>query len=444
MDVLFLSRLQFALTIGFHFIFPPISIGLAWFLVVVEGIGWKTGNDLYVRMAKYFAKLLAITFAMGVATGIVMEFQFGTNWAQYSKFVGDIFGAPLAAEGIFAFFLESVFLGLYLFGRNKVSKGVHWLSSFLVALGATISGFWIIAANSWQQTPTGYVLRNGRAEMTNFADTIFNPSTMIRYLHTIDSTLIVGAFFVAGIAAYLLLKNSKDEIGRSAMKLAVIGGLIFSLLEVYPLGDQHSRQVARTQPEKFAALMGVYTTGTNVPLVIFAIPTSNPPALKMEIGIPSMLSFLTFDSTSATIRGTNEFPADELPPLKTSFITYHGMVALGMYFVAIMLLAVFLLYRKKLWENTLVLKLLLFSIPLPVIAIELGWAAAEVGRQPWIVYKLLRTRDAISPNLSAGEVLFSIFLFGVVYLFLFIVYLYLMFKKVKQGPEETLGKEAEL
>jgi cytochrome bd ubiquinol oxidase subunit I len=437
MDALFLARLQFALTIGFHFLFPPISIGLAWLLVIMEGLGWRKNDELYVRMGKFFGKLLALTFAIGVATGIVMEFQFGTNWAVYSKFVGDIFGAPLAAEGIFAFFLESGFLGLYLFGRNKVSKAVHWFSILMVAVGATISAFWIIVANSWQQTPAGYVLRNGRAELTNFYDAVFNPSTVIRYLHTVDAALIAGAFFVAGIAAYLILKGKEVELTKRAMKIAVIFGLITSLLELMPFGHEHARQVARTQPEKFAAIEGMYTTQSGAPLVFFAIPFTKPPELKAKIELSGLLSWMTFGDVNAQIKGINEFPAENIPPLWLTFVSFHNMVVLGLYFIGVTLYAYIQLRRKKMFETTWLLKLFIWSIPLPLAACQLGWITAEVGRQPWIVYGLLRTSEAHSATVTAEEILFSIILFGIVYLLLGILYIYILVREVNHGPQSA-------
>src|SRR5512135_3631216 len=254
MDAVLLARLQFALTVGFHFIFPPITIGLSWLLVIVETLGWKRKDALYARIGAYFGKILGLTFAVGVATGIVMEFQFGTNWAQYSKFVGDIFGAPLAAEGVFAFFLESGFLGLYLFGKGRVTRGVRWFAILMVAVGSTISAFWILVANSWQQTPAGFAIRNGRAELTSFADAVFNPSMWPRFAHTVDAAIIAGAFFVTGIAAWLVLKGRDVEAGKRAMQLGVVVGLIASVLELFPFGHIHARQVAHTQPEKFAAI----------------------------------------------------------------------------------------------------------------------------------------------------------------------------------------------
>ena len=441
LDPVLLARLQFAMTIGFHFIFPPISIGLAWLLVIVEGLGWRRGDNTYVRMGKFFGKLLALTFAVGVATGIVMEFQFGTNWAEYSKFVGDIFGAPLAAEGIFAFFLESAFLGLYLFGRNRVSKGVHWFSILMVAVGSTISAFWILVANSWQQTPAGYVIQNGRAELTSFSEAVFNPSTMIRFYHTVDATLIAGAFVMAGVAAYLLLKNRENLVARKAMKLSLIFGLVVSLLEIFPFGHEHAIQVAQTQPEKFATFEGLIEGQTNAPLVLFGIPSENPPELSAAIEVPGVLSWLAHGDTETYVKGLNDFPPDETPPFFLTFVSFHSMVALGSYFIGVMLLGVFLLYRKKLWDQRLFLKLLLYSIPLPIIAIELGWIVAEVGRQPWVVYRILKTADAASITVSAGEILFSIILFGLIYLFLGALYMFLFVREVKHGPEPEVTTE---
>jgi cytochrome bd ubiquinol oxidase subunit I len=441
LDVELLSRIQFAVTVGFHFLFPPISIGLAWLLVIFETLGWRRNSDVYVRTAKFFGKLLGITFAVGVATGIVMEFQFGTNWAQYSKFVGDIFGAPLAAEGVFAFFLESGFLGLYLFGRGKVSKGVHWFSSLMVACGATLSAFWIIVANSWQQTPAGFALRNGRAELTSFSEAVFNPSTIVRYFHTVDAALITGAFFVAGIAAYLLRTRKDVAVGKTALKVALTFGLIVSLLEVFPFGHEHGKQVAQTQPEKFAAIQGLYSSTTAAPLVQFAIPWGPPPELKAKIEIPGLLSWLAFGDVNAKITGLNEFPPENVPPLFLTFVSYHNMVALGMYFILVTAIGVWLVYSGKLWDKNGFLKLLTWSIPLPLLACQLGWIAAEVGRQPWIVYKLMRTKDAFSMVLTGGEVLFSLILFTIIYLFLGSIYIFLVRRELQHGPELAAAKE---
>ncbi len=350
-NALLLARLQFAVTVGFHFIFPPISIGLAWMLVIAEWFGWRRSDPDYVRVGKLFAKLLAVNFAVGVATGIVMEFQFGTNWAVYSRYVGDIFGAPLAAEGVFAFFLESGFLGLYLFGRGRVSKGVHWFSSLMVAVGATLSAFWIIVANSWQQTPAGYKIATAadgtvRAELTSFYEAVFNPSTMPRYLHTVMAALVTGAFVVAGVSAWHVLRNPSSAPARKALRLGVVSGIVFAVLEVMPFGHLHAQQVARTQPEKFAAIEGLYTSQSGAPMVLFAIPFSKPPELKAKLEIPGLLSWMAFGDVGAHVQGIDEFPAADCPPLWLTFVSFHNMVALGMYFIALMAFAALRLYAE--------------------------------------------------------------------------------------------------
>ncbi len=435
LDPVLLARIQFAMTVGFHFIFPPISIGLAWLLVGVEWKAWRSGDKAWESMGRFFGKLLAITFAVGVATGITMEFQFGTNWAEYSKFVGDIFGAPLAAEAIFSFFLESTFLGLYLFGRNRVSKGLHWFSILMVAVGATLSAFWILMANSWQQTPAGYVFNEatGRAELTDFWAAVFNPSTVIRFLHVMDAALITGCFFMAGIAACTLLRNRANPVARKALRMAVIAALVVSVLELFPFGDHHARQVAETQPEKLAAFEGLYHGGTRVPITVFGIPTKR--GLVGAIQIPGLLSLLVGGDVNAYVRGIDEFPPADRPPQFLPFVGFHLMVGLGMLFIGMSALGVLLLILGRLYDIKLFLWGLVLMIPLPVIACQLGWIAAEVGRQPWIVYHVMRTADAASVSVSAGEILFSLIMFGVIYLLLGALYVYLVAREAWRGPE---------
>jgi len=437
LDPVLLARIQFAVTIGFHFIFPPISIGLAWLLVIIEYRAWRRRDDAYERMGKFFSRLLAITFAVGVATGIVMEFQFGTNWAEYSKYVGDIFGAPLAAEALFAFFLESTFLGLYLFGRNRVSKGVHWFSVLMVAVGATLSAFWIIVANSWQQTPAGFIFneQSGRAELASFWAAVFNPSTIIRYVHVMDAALITGAFFVAGIAAYRLLKDSESVVARKALRLALIVGLITTLLETIPFGDHHVRVVAKTQPEKLAAFEGLYEGGTNAPLAVFGIPTKD--RIAAGVHVPGLLSFLIGGSTDTYVKGLNDFPENERPPVFLPFVGFHLMVGLGFLCLALSAWGLVLLARGRLWTSRWFLVALVLAIPLPNLACQLGWIVAEVGRQPWIVYRLLRTADAASVTVSAGEILFSLVLFSAIYALLGALYVFLIVREARRGPEES-------
>ena len=444
MDALTLARIQFAFTVGFHFIFPPISIGLAWMLVIAEYRGWRRRDPDYVRIGKFYGKLLAITFAVGVATGIVMEFQFGTNWARYSKFVGDIFGAPLAAEGVFAFFLESTFLGVYLFARGRVSKRLHWFSSLMVAVGATLSAFWIIVANSWQQTPAGYVVKDGRAVLTDFWAAVFNPSTLPRYLHVIVAALITGAFVMAGVAAYHLLRNPRSPFARKAMTIAVVAGLVFSVSEVVPFGHLHAREVARTQPAKLAAMEGLVHTTKAAPMVLFGVPDSPPPKVRAKIEVPGLLSWMAFGKLDAEVKGLDAFPKDERPPFWLTFVSFHNMVVLGTFFIGLMALAAFRLWQGRLFTDRLLLHAMVWSIPLPVVACELGWTAAEVGRQPWIVYGLLKTSEAHSAAVTAGEIWFSLVLFGLVYLSLGALWLFLMIRAARTSPEaapESVGPE---
>jgi cytochrome d ubiquinol oxidase subunit I len=364
-----------------------------------------------------------------------MEFQFGTNWATYSKFVGDIFGAPLAAEGVFAFFLESTFMGLYLWGRGRVPRGLHWFSSLMVAVGATLSAFWIVAANSWQQTPAGFVVRNGRAELTSFWEALFNASTMPRYLHVVTAALVAGAFVVAGVAAYHLLRDPGSPFGRKALRLGVAWGLACAILEVMPFGHVHAQQVARTQPEKFAAIEGLYTTQSSAPLAVFGVPFDRPPPeLRGAIEIPGMLSYLAFGNVSERVRGIEEFPAEDRPPLWLTFVSFHNMVLLGTWFIALMTWSAIRLFTGRIWQDRRLLTVIMWSIPLPVLACELGWIAAEVGRQPWIVYRLLRTSEAHSPSVTAAEIGASLALFGIVYLALGALWLFLMIRKARVAP----------
>ncbi len=445
LDPLFLSRLQFALTAGFHFLFPPLTIGLAYLLVIVEWLGWRRGDEDYVAAGKFFGKILGLTFVVGVATGIVMEFQFGTNWAEYSKFVGDVFGAPLAAEAVFAFFLESTFLGLYLFGRGRVSKGVHWFSMLMVAVGATLSAFWIIVANSWQQTPAGFAVQGGRAEMIDFWAVVFNPSTGPRFFHTMVACWIAGALLTAGISAWLILRNRCVQIVGKTLKLALIVGLIASVMALFPSGHHHAVQVAQTQPEKLAAMEGIIHGQNGAPLTLFGIPSEDPPRLSHAISVPGALSWLVSGDADAHVAGIEDLreAGHPTPPFVLTFLSFHLMVWLGFFFIALTALGVFLLVRRKLHGARWYLRLLLWSIPLPLVACEVGWIVAEVGRQPWVVYRVLKTADAFSTNVGGGEILFSICMFGLIYLFLGALYVFLLVKQINQGPETPVAKEAQ-
>ena len=440
-DPILLSRIQFAVTIGFHFIFPPISIGLAWLLVIFEWQAWRKSSAVYERLAIFFSGIFALTFVMGVATGIVMEFQFGMNWAGYSKFVGDIFGAPLAAEALSAFFLESFFLGLYLFGRKRLSKGMQWFSILVVAIGATISAFWIIAANSWQQTPAGFVLRNGRAELVDFWAAVFNASTLLRYSHTMVAAILAGALVAAGIAAYWLLHNSQHEPARKTLTIALPLALTVSVLLGFPTGDEHAKQVARLQPAKLAAMEGLFQSQKEAPLRVFGIPDLEEREVRLAVNVPisGALSILAFGDKSAEVRGLDSFPENERPPVLIPFYSFHLMVFLGGLFIGLTALAVVQLWRGKLWTQRWLLRLLVAAAPLPILGCELGWMVAEVGRQPWIVHGLLRTIDGVSPTLTAAQALTSLVAFTVVYILLLALYLFLLGYKTKRAMVDLVS-----
>ncbi len=449
MDAVALARLQFALTVGFHFIFPAITIGLAWLLVVFEWLGWRRDSSEWRRLGRFFGKLFALSFAMGVASGIVMEFQFGTNWASYSRFVGDIFGAPLAAEGVLAFFLESSFLGLYLFGRSRVSPAVHWFSILMVAVGATLSAFWILVANSWQQTPSGFAVENGRAVLTDFSAAIFNPSMWPRFFHTLVASLIAGSFLAAGISAWRVLAGREAALFARSLKLSVAAGFVFSLMALFPTGHFHAEQVAHTQPEKFAALEGLYESEDTRSMVIFAVPSTDPPELHARLAIPGLLGWLLYGDANAEIPSLEDFPPDETPrgaELWLSFVSFHNMFILGMLFIGLGGLGVLLILLRRATETGSFvsrwwLRLMVLAAPLPVFACELGWIAAEVGRQPWIVYRLLRTDEAASTTVSAGEVLFSLIVFGAVYLALGTLWLWLLLREIRGETIVATEKE---
>jgi cytochrome d ubiquinol oxidase subunit I len=440
MDVLFLSRFQFALTIMFHYLFPPLSIGLGTIMVLIEGMYLKTGNPQYEALARFWTRIFAVVFAMGVATGIVMEFEFGTNWATYSRYVGDVFGSALAAEGVFAFFLESGFLAVVVFGWDRVGKRMHFFATCMVALGSIFSAIWIIVANSWQQTPAGFhiVMNNGlpRAEITDFWAMVFNPSSMHRLLHSVIGAWILGAFFVMSIMAWYILKGRHVELAKKAFTIALIFGAVVSLGEAVS-GHEQAGAVAKNQPAKLAAFEGHYRTGTEgTPLYLFGVPDSDEKRVKFGFAIPGGLSFLLYNNFTQPVPGLDRIPPADQPPVLIPFVSYHIMVGLGFYFIGITLLALWFRWRGTLFEKRWLLWTFVFSVLGPYAANQLGWVAAEVGRQPWVVYGLLRTSDALSKSVKADAVLASIILFMIIYLLLFVVWLYVMNEKIKHGIDE--------
>jgi len=438
MDPVWLARVQFALTVGFHFIFPSLTIGMAWLIFWMMTRYKRSGDERDRQLARFWIGLFVVSFAVGVATGITMEFQFGTNWSNYSRYVGDIFGAPLAAEGILSFFLESTFLAVLIFGWKRVSTKTLWFASLMVAIGATLSAFWIIVANSWQQTPAGYVIRNGRAELTDFWAAVFNPSTLPRYLHTVDGCLTTGALFVMGVSAWFLLNRRHIEFAKTSLNMALVVGFISSVIQL-PIGDYHGGQVARTQPAKLATLEGIFETQRRAPYVVFGIPDPEAGVVRARIAIPGLLSWMAFRDINAEGKGINALRKEARPPMPYTFYTFRLMVMMGLWFIGLTGYGLFLRRRKKLYENTLFLKLSLWTIPLPFIAHQLGWFSAEVGRQPWAVYGLLRTKDAVSPTVPAGQILASIIMFTLIYGLLFAVWVFLLRQKILHGPDVSDG-----
>ena len=439
MDAVWLARVQFALTVGFHYLFPPLSIGLGWMIFAYQTRFLKTGEAVYQQLARFWTRLFAVTFAVGVATGITMEFQFGTNWAAYSRFVGDIFGAPLAAEGVFAFFLESSFLAVLLYGEHRVSRRAYWLASLLVAAGATLSAFWIVVANSWQQTPAGFHLANGRAELTSFWAAVFNPSTLPRYAHVVAGALVAGTGFVLGVSALMLLKGRHAAFAERSLKSAVVP-FLFAVLLVMGVGHHHAIQVARTQPAKLAAFEGLWESGPNAPLLLAGLPNAQTEKTDWAVGIPGGLSLLVGLSKDTRVVGLKDIPTADRPPLLTTFFSFHLMVALGGWFALLGAAGAFLLWRGGLAQSGLFLRAAALSLPLPLLANEIGWMAAEVGRQPWVVYNLMRTRDAVSAAVPAGQILASIVLFSLIYALLFGVWLFLLKRQIDKGPQPLEGE----
>lgn len=464
-DVVLLSRIQFALTIMFHYLFPPLTIGMGVVLLYLEGMRLKTGEAIYETAARFWTSLFAVSFAMGVATGIVMEFQFGTNWAPYSRFVGDVFGSALAAEGIFAFFLESGFLGVLVFGWDKVSPKFHLFATAMVSMGSMFSAIWIIVANSWQQTPAGHrivaMIRNGvpgtRAETADFWGVIFNPSTIERITHTLIGAFVLGAFFIMSISAWYLLHGKHEDFAKRSFTGALIFATVASLAALVS-GHSNAQMVAKYQPAKLAAMEGHFTTGTG-DLTVIGLPDQAQRRMKMHLSLPGMLSWLAHNDPKAVVIGLDKVPRQYWPPVLLTFFSFHIMVGLGMFFIAVTLYASFLRWRGTLFQKRWLLWVFVAAVLGPFAANELGWVTAEVGRQPWIVHpNLIRdasgapqfdaagmiqynlpegllTRDAVSRSVQGEHVLASIVLFSLIYMLLFWVWLYVLNDKIQKGPK---------
>ncbi|PLK43136.1 cytochrome ubiquinol oxidase subunit I [Emticicia sp. TH156] len=440
MNTELLSRIQFAFTVAFHYIYPPLSIGLGVVMVIMEGLYLRTGKPVYEHMTRFWIKIFALIFGIGVATGIVMEFEFGTNWAVYSRYVGDIFGSALAAEGIFAFALESGFLGILIFGWNRVSPRVHFFATLMVALGSMFSAIWIVVANSWQQTPAGYRIEGegmkARAVITNFWEMVFNPSSIDRLSHVIIGAFLAGSFLVLSVNAYYILRGRHLQIAKPGFKIALVVATVASLLQLFT-GHHSANGVAKNQPAKLAAFEGHYDS-LSVADMYLAGWVNNKKQQVSGISIPAGLSYLIHQDTNKPVKGLNAFKKEDRPSaVNFVFQTYHLMVTIGMILIGLTLLATFLWWRGKLFQHKWLLHIFAWSVLLPQIANQVGWYSAEVGRQPWVVYNLLRTSDALSQSLKAEQVMFSLILFTLVYALLFVLFLYLLNKKIKHGPEEN-------
>ncbi len=438
MDVVTLSRIQFALNSGFHYLYPPMSIGLGLMLVIMEGLYLKTKDIKYKEMTTFWIKIFALTFALGVATGLVQVFAFGTNWARYSRFVGDVFGSALASEGVFAFFLESGFLGILLFGWNRVGPKIHYLSTICVCLGAHFSAVWIIVANSWMQTPAGFFIEQTplgpRAVTTEFWQMVFNPSMIDRLSHVVLGCWLTGAFFVMSVGAYYLLRKIHLHIARSMIKLSLWMALVFLILQLFS-GDSSARLIARYQPAKLAAFEGIYKTQESTPISV--IGWVDPQTEQVHsLKIPGLLSFLTYRNFETPVTGLDQIPRDEWPKVAVVFQTYHLMVMMWAAMFLITVLGLWYWKKKKLEKTPWLLWSMIISVGLPHIAQQCGWISTEMGRQPWIVWKMLRTSDGVSASISAPQVAGSIAMFVVVYMLLFALFLFILDRKIKHGPEK--------
>lgn len=440
MDVEILARLQFAFTIIFHYIYPPFSIGLGLFLIISEGIYLKTRDPHHLALVKFWTKVFALTFAVGVATGIVMVFEFGTNWATYSRYVGDVFGSALAAEGIFAFFLESGFLALLLFGWNRVGAKLHYFSTWMVALGAHFSAIWIVVANSWMQTPQGFkVIGAGlaaRAQITSFWEMVFNPSSVVRLTHVVLGCWLQGAFLVLSISAYYLLKKKHTEFATLSIKIGLIIATIAIVLQAFA-GDQSGKIIAKYQPLKLAAIEGLFNTQEGAPLSIFGVVNTEEEKVNYQLAIPKLLSFLAFGNPDAKVIGLNDFPKKDWPHTKSLFFTYRIMIGMWAIMFLLCSIGIFKWWRGTLNQGKIFLWGLTLSVIAPLFANQTGWIAAEMGRYPWIVYNHLRISEGLSRTVVANQVLSSIIMFFSIYLFLLIMFIYLLNKKIQHGPLES-------
>ncbi|HWQ53517.1 MAG TPA: cytochrome ubiquinol oxidase subunit I [Bryobacteraceae bacterium] len=439
MDALTVHRLHFAFTITFHYIFPQLTMGLALLIVVLKTMALRTGDEHYNRAARFWAKVFAINFAMGVVSGIPMEFQFGTNWSRFSKAAGGVIGQTLAMEGVFSFFLESSFLGLFLFGERRLGPRGHWVAAFMVFLGAWLSGFFIVATNAWMQHPVGYTLGpSGEILLTSFSALFLNPWLWWQYFHTMIGSVVTASFVMAAVGAFYLLTGKHEPYGRTFVRTGVIAGAAACLLMAFPTGDGQAVNVATHQPPTLAAMEGLFQTEHGAPIALIGQPDVEKQRLDNPITVPRALSLLTWRRWTAEVKGLDAFPREQWPDnIPLLYYSYHIMVGLGTIFMAAMAIAAWMLWKERLYASRPMLWVLMLLAPFPYIANTAGWTTAEVGRQPWAIYGLLPTAQGFSPHVSAGNALFTLIGFMGMYTVLAMLFLFLVHREIEHGPENV-------
>jgi cytochrome d ubiquinol oxidase subunit I len=431
-----IHRLHFAFTITFHYLFPQLTMGLALLIVVLKTVALRTGSEEWNQASRFWARIFGINFVFGVVTGIPMEFEFGTNWARFSRLSGGVIGQPLAMEGVFSFFLESAFLGLFLYGEKRISKTMHWFSAVMVLAGSWISGFFIIVTDAWMQHPVAYErLPNGQFEVLSFWQLLLNPWGLFQYMHNMTGAVVTASFVMAAVGAFYLLDGKREGYGRIFTRVGVISGVISCILIIFPTGDLHGKYVARHQPAAIAGMEGLFHTTSGAGIVLMGQPNEETQQIDNPIVVNNVLSFLIYGTTKAEVTGLDSFPRDQWPSaLPLLFYAYHIMAGLGTYFVVLMIVAAFLLWRKKLYTARWILWLLLISFPFPYIANTAGWMTAEIGRQPWLIYGLMRTSEGYSNTVSAGNGLFTLIGFMGLYALLGLLFTVLVYREISQGP----------
>lgn len=442
-DAVLAGRTQFAFTILFHYLFPILTMGLGTLIAVLKTFQYVRKDERYGVAARFWAKIFALNFAMGVVTGIPMEFQFGTNWAHFSRRTGSVVGQTLAMEGVYAFFLESGFLGIFLLAEKRVSPFLHWLSAVLVAFGTLLSGYFIVATDAWMQHPVGYKMTpDGTVSLVSLWAVLANPYAGWQYFHTINGALVTGAMVMAGTGAYYLLVRRDEDFGRMFVKLGVTAGIVFSLTQLFPTGAKMGENISSFQPIKMAAMEGQFQTQKGAPLAIIGMPDRRTGTLLDPVYVPDALSYLAYGNARAEVRGLNSYPLSQRPPVEVVYYAYHIMVGLGTVFIGLLGVGAVLLWRRRLFAQRWYLWALLLAMPFPYIANEAGWTVAEVGRQPWIVYGIMTTAQGISTNVSAGETVFTTLGFMGIYALLGLVFLYLLLRIIGQGPEDNISLPA--